>query len=373
MRRVAAFKMLLHDRSTTAGSLLGVVAIVFLVGQQLSVLFGLFTFMSVLPDHSGADIWICSKNTENVNATGSLPIRYIDRISGLDGIEWVEPVVFASGTFKREDGQYQVVQVVGVRTPRLALGPWRFYKGSPYVLFDYDGITVDRLDLKILGYPKLHQFYEINNRRVRISGITQNIRGFSGTMVFTNMVKAKEIVNFSPGRCSAIMVKVKPERDSNLIISALRSLLPRAEVISSSELSYKTRSYYIRNTGIGGSFGFSTLVGALVGIVIITLTMYTGVLHREKDFAVLRALGARKRDILIIVLSQSLMIGIVGIFIGCLLLAFFLYGTQDSRLPSYMPRMVPLYHAFFTLILCLVGSLLAMRKATRIDPASVFR
>ena len=373
MRRIAALKMLLHDRSTTAGSLLGVVAIVFLVGQQLSVLFGLFTFMSVLPDHSGADIWICSKNTENVNATGSIPLRFIDRISGLHGIEWVEPVVFASGTFKREDGQYQVVQVVGVRTPQLALGPWRFYKGSPHVLFDYDGITVDRLDLKILGYPKLHQFYEINNTRVRISGITQSIRGFSGTMVFTNMVKAKEVVNFLPGRCSAILVKVKPDTDLNLMITTLKSLVPRAEVISASDLSNKTRTYYIRNTGIGGSFGFSTLVGALVGIVIITLTMYTGVLHREKEFAVLRALGARKRDILIIVLYQSLMIGMVGILIGFLLLAFFLYGTQDSRLPSYMPRVVPLYHAFSTLILCLLGSLLAMRKATRIDPASVFR
>jgi len=373
MRRIAALKMLLHDRSTTAGSLLGVVAIVFLVGQQLSVLFGLFTFMSVLPDHSGADIWICSKNTENVNATGSLPIRYIDRISGLNGIDWVEPVVFASGTFKRPDGQYQVVQVVGVRTPRLALGPWRFYEGSSHVLFDYDGITVDLLDSKILGYPKLHNFYEINNTRVRISGITKNIRGFSGTMVFTNMVKAKEIVNYPVDRCSAILVKVKPDTNPNLMINTLSSLLPRAEVISSSELSSKTRIYYIRNTGIGGSFGFSTLVGALVGIVIITLTMYTGVLHREKEFAVLRALGARKRDILIIVLYQSLMIGIVGILIGFLLLAFFHYGTQDSRLPSYMPRMVPIYHAFSTLMLCLVGSLLAMRKATRIDPASVFR
>jgi putative ABC transport system permease protein len=373
MRRIAALKMLLHDRSTTAGSLLGVVAIVFLVGQQLTVLFGLFTFMSVLPDHSGADIWICSKNTENVNATGSIPLRFIDRISGLNGIEWVEPVVFASGTFKREDGQYQVVQVVGVRTPRLALGPWRFYKGSPHVLFDYEGITVDRLDLKILGYPTLHQFYEINNTRVRISGITQSIRGFTGTMVFTNMVKAKEIVNFSPGRCSAILIKVKPGTDLTLMMATLKSLVPRAEVISASDLSNKTRTYYIRNTGIGGSFGFSTLVGALVGIVIITLTMYTGVLHREKEFAVLRALGARKRDILIIVLSQSLMIGIVGILIGFLLLAFFLYGTHDSRLPSYMPRVVPFYHAFSTLILCLVGSLLAMRKAIRIDPASVFR
>ena len=84
MRRLAALKMLLHDRATTAGSLLGVIAIVFLVGQQLSVLFGLFSYMSVLVDHSGADIWICSKNTENVNASGSIPIRYLDRIGGLD-------------------------------------------------------------------------------------------------------------------------------------------------------------------------------------------------------------------------------------------------------------------------------------------------
>ncbi len=373
MRRLTAFKMLLHDRSTTAGSLLGVIAIVFLVGQQLSVLFGLFTFMSVLPDHSGADIWICSENTDNVNATGSIPIRYVDRISGLSGVEWVEPVVFGSGNFRRADGQFQVVQVVGVRPPRFTLGPWRFHEGSLDVLFDYDGITVDRLDLKILGYPERHQWYEINNKRVRINGITQSIRGFGGTLVFTNMLKAKEITKFSAGRCSAILVKLTPGTEVPQMIELLQSVLPRTEVISNSELSYKTRSYYIRNTGIGGSFGFSTLVGALVGIVIIMLTMYTGVLHRQKDFAVLRALGARKRDILIIVLYQSLMIGIAGIFIGFLLLALFLNGTHDSRLPSYMPQIVLMYHALGTLILCLLGSLLAMRKAIKVDPASVFR
>ena len=373
MRRTAAFKMLLHDRSTTAGSLLGVIAIVFLVGQQLSVLFGLFSYMSVLVDHSGADIWICSNNTQNVNATGSIPIRYLDRISGLSEVEWVEPVVFGSGVFKRDDGQFQVVQVVGVRPPRFVLGPWRFHEGSLDVLFDYDGVTVDRLDLKILGYPERYQLYEINDTRVRINGITQSIRGFGGTLVFTNMSKAKDIVRFSPGRCSALLIKLKPGTNVKPMIEQLQSLLPNTEVISRSELSYKTRSYYIRNTGIGGSFGFSTLIGALVGIVIIMLTMYTGVLHRQKDFAVLRALGARKWDILIIVLYQSLMIGIAGIFIGFFLLALFLNSTYDSRLPSNLPYMISIYHALGTILLCLLGSLLAMRKAISIDPASVFR
>jgi putative ABC transport system permease protein len=373
MRRRAALKMLIHDRSTSIGSLLGVVAIVFLVGQQLSVLFGLFTYMSVLVDHSAADIWVCSKNTASVNNTGSLPVRYVDRISGMPEIEWVEPLVFGGGSLKTKNGQFQAVQVIGVRSPRLAGGPWKFYKGSIDSLFDSDGITVDLLDLNILGDPELHDILEINDKRVRINGITKSIRGFAGTLVFTNMVKAKEIIKLASGRCSAILIKLKPEVDLYSMIAKLEKLLPQSEIMTSAELSAMTRTYYIRNTGIGGSFGFSTLVGALVGVVIITLTMYTGVLHREKDFAVLRALGARKRDILIVVLYQSLIIGIVGIFIGFLLLALFLSSTQDSRLPSHMPGIVPFYHALFTLFLCIIGSLFAMRKAISIDPATVFR
>ena len=49
------------------------------------------------------------------------------------------------------------------------------------------------------------------------------------------------------------------------------------------------KRYYLTNTGIGASFGFSTVIGALVGVVIIALTMYTNVLNKEKDYAVLRA------------------------------------------------------------------------------------
>ncbi len=153
----------------------------------------------------------------------------------------------------------------------------------------------------------------------------------------------------------------------------VRSVLPAAEVLSADELSRMTRIYYVKNTGMGGSFGLSTLIGALVGIIIITLTMYTGVLQRQKDFAVLRALGARKIDIFIIVLAQSLMIGVAGVFIGFLLLAGFLSGTLDSPLPSYMPLWIAPVLAGATLLMCVLGSLLAMRKAISVEPASVFR
>jgi putative ABC transport system permease protein len=373
MRSLAALKMLLHDRSTTAGSVLGVISIVFLVGQQLSVLFGLFNYMSVLVDHSGADIWVCTQYTANINGAGSMPVRYVDRISGLPDIEWVEPLVFGSGSFRTREGQYQPVQVVGVRNPRQASGPWRFYQGTQNALFDYEGITVDRLDISVLGTPQINNFYEIGDIRAKVLGITQSIRGFAGTLIFTNMVKAAEILKQPPGRCKAILVKVKPGVDVQGMIGVLRKIMPRNEVLTTAELSQRTRAYYIKNTGIGGSFGFSTLMGALVGIIIIMLTMYTSVLNRTKEFAVLRALGARKIDILIVVVSQSLIIAAIGIIIGFFFLALFLSGTLDSKLPSYMPRWIPIYHAVFTLVMALLGSLLAMRKAIKIEPATVFR
>ncbi len=373
MRSTVALKILLHDKATTAGSLIGVIAIVFLVGQQMSVLFGLFTYMSVLVDHSGADIWVCSKNTVNINSAGSVPVRYVDRVSALPEISWVEPLLFGSGTLKTKDGRNEGVQVIGLRFPRGAAGPWEFTDGSISSILEYEGASLELQDLSKYGDPKTGDIFEINDIKIKVTAITKNVKGFSGRMVFTNMVKAREILKKPPGRCSAVLIKLRDGVRRTAALERIREILPDAEVLTSSELSRKTRLYYVINTGMGGSFGFSTLVGAMVGIIIITLTMYTAVLQRQKDFAVLRALGARKIDIFIVVLSQSMIIAVVGIFIGFLLLAWFLHGTLNSPLPSYMPRQVAPMLALGTLALCMAGSLLAMRKAISVEPASVFR
>ena len=66
--------------------------------------------------------------------------------------------------------------------------------------------------------------------------------------------------------------------------------VPAAEVLTSSALSTGTRSYYIKNTGMGGSFGFSTLVGALVGGLVarIFLERHTPSGHGRAEIVVRR-------------------------------------------------------------------------------------
>jgi len=373
MRNTAALKMLFHDRASALGSIAGVVAIVFLVGQQLAIFFGLLSFTSSLADNSAADIWILSKKSDNLNSSGTLPMAYRDRAAGLRGIQWVEPLVLSGALYKRRDGNTQAVQVVGVRYPRLAGGPNRFFLAGPEALGDGEGITVDRLDLPALGRPSIGDVVELNGRRVRIKAVTDGLQGFAGSQVFTGLENARAVTGMPVDRCTDLLVKAVPGVPIEGLIDLLKRVLPRTEVFSTQNLSRSTRLYILRNTGIGVSFGFTTLIGAAVGFIIIALTMYTNVLNKSRDYAMLRALGARKRDVFVIVFLQSLYVAAIGILSGFFLLAAFLSGTRGSSLPTGMPVGAAATIAAGTLLLCLAGSVLAMRRAAKAEPAGAFR
>ena len=371
MRSLTAFRMVVHDRSSTAGALLGVVAIVFLVGQQLSVLFGLLNYMSVLVDHSGADAWVMSANLRNADAGSLISGRYIDRIIGLPEVQWAEPVLIGNGLFRTSDGSFESVRVIGTRRPRLSGGPWQFIQADERALLDLESVTVDRLDMAKLGNPALDQVTEIGSRRVRVRALTEGARGFQGTLVFASIDKVREIARTPAGRYSAILVRFDRAPDPQAMAS-LRAVLPKCSVYTTKQLSRLTRRYYIENTGIGGSFGFSTVIAVLIGVVIISLTMYTSVLGRAKDFAVMRAIGGRRRDVAVVVVSEALMIAGLGVFVGFLMLATLLNATRGSAIPSYFPLYGTPALAIGTVLVSFMGSFIALRVALKADPASVF-
>jgi putative ABC transport system permease protein len=372
VRSLTAFRMVVHDRSSTAGALLGVVAIVFLVGQQLSVLFGLLNYMSVLVDHSNADAWITSADLRNADAGNLISTRYLDRAMGFPQVEWAAPILVGNGLFRTPDGSFEAVRVVGCRRPRLAGGPWDFAEADETALLDFESVAVDRLDFEKLGRPMIGTVTEIGGRRVRVGAITDGARGFQGTLVFAPLDKVKQIAATPPGRYSAILLRFRPGTDHDDAVARLRAAMPECSVFTTAELSRLTRLYYFTNTGIGGSFGFSTAIAMMIGIVIISLTMYASVLGRYRDFAVLRALGGRRRDVAAVVFSQALMIAGVGVFIGFVLLAALLNATRGSAIPSYMPPYVPPLLAGSAVVVSLLGSLVALRQALKAEPASVF-
>lgn len=68
--------------------------------------------------------------------------------------------------------------------------------------------------------------------------------------------------------------------------------------------------------------GAIAAVSLLVGAVGIANTMFTSVLEKTKEIGTMKAIGAKNRDILMIFLFNSAMVGLVGGILGVILGAF---------------------------------------------------
>ena len=110
-----------------------------------------------------------------------------------------------------------------------------------------------------------------------------------------------------------------------------------------------------------------SLIVALVAFVAafnILTTLFVSVTQKQKDFAILRALGASRSMILKIVLKQSTLIGIIGVLLGVLLALGTSWGLTRisiSNLPSvYMLRKLPVDYDLLTYIkIALFGILIS--------------
>jgi putative ABC transport system ATP-binding protein/putative ABC transport system permease protein len=172
--------------------------------------------------------------------------------------------------------------------------------------------------------------------------------------------------------------------DSGLAVEGLRQ---RVEA-----LGFPTQTF-------GDQFrSFEDLLGklrvALLGLALVALllsclgianTMYTAVLERTKEIGVLKALGGRSRDVLLLFLAEALVIGLAGGLVGALVavglgrlgnaavdrLTQSVTGTGFDVFRTDVP--VVLVAILLAALLSTVSGLLPALRAARQDPARALR
>jgi ABC-type antimicrobial peptide transport system permease subunit len=139
----------------------------------------------------------------------------------------------------------------------------------------------------------------------------------------------------------------------------------------------RTLSNFIRYLGVTLSIIFS--IGAMVGAMI---TMYTSVANRTGEIGTLRALGFRRRSILVAFLFEAVLLAMIGCAAG-LLLASGMQLVHVSTLNwdsfseiSFRFTMTPnivLQAVLFALAMGLVGGLLPALRAARLKIVDALR
>jgi len=82
--------------------------------------------------------------------------------------------------------------------------------------------------------------------------------------------------------------------------------LPEVDVLTRDEFARKSRTYWTIKTGAGGAILTAAVLGFLIGLVVVSQTIYANTMENIEEYATLKALGAPKSLVARIVLTQGL-------------------------------------------------------------------
>jgi putative ABC transport system permease protein len=145
------------------------------------------------------------------------------------------------------------------------------------------------------------------------------------------------------GRYDSLFVIAADTEHVKQVEKEIRSLYGPDIGITTSEAILQTIQEF--TAGFGSVVSSIALVALLVGSVGIVTTMYTSVTERTREIGLMKAIGARDRNVLALFLAEAIIIGIIGASIGLVVGILGGYGAlsifASNLLSSY--QLAPRY------------------------------
>lgn len=373
-----AFRFIRYDRAKSIGIVTAIVISIFLIGQQLSLLFYLMGLMGNLVGNapiSEREIWIIEGQSRNLNAVNPIDQRLVQEIGSLADISETHPVLIAPAQAAFLDGKTASVTLVGAEAPSFVMGPvpQRISEGEITALSDRHTVSAEYYSANtwdtelFAGKP-----IEINGQRAQIGMITRNAQTFGASVMYTSLENARSLGNVSPFRVSIIIAVLQPGVDKSRAIADINQLYPQLRAWDPDALRKSTVNEILVTSNMGMSFGTLVLFAAISGFFIIGLTLYSSALDRLKDYGTLKAIGAKNGYVNRLIVTQAFLYAMIGYGIAMLLLIGFKFGVIRAGLVIEITLGFALLLLAVTLLISVGGSLFAVRKIARLEPASVF-
>ncbi len=369
-----ALKTLFADRGKLITALVGVVFSIVLVNVQGGLFLGLLKKASLLVDYGQADIWVGHKLMHNVDFAQDIPQRWVYAIRGVPGVLQAEPYLVGHSMMTLPSGGYENVVVVGSERTSLLGTAWSTSTSAAEALRQPGGIIVDEFEDAKLEFPQIGDLREIGGKRARIVGRSRGIVGFLVTpYVFTTLEQAGSYLKKPHNLCSYFLVRLAPGADAREVCREIRNRVPHVEAYTRREYGRRSIDYWMTRTGLGISFGAATMLGLLVGLVIVAQTLYASVLDRLSEFGTLKAMGARESQIYRILFVQSSSMALAGAILGLQIVAAVQNSFTSPHAPIVIPWWLSLGSCALVLAICLVSSVLPYLRIRKLDPVMVLQ
>ena len=370
-----ALKLLVNDKGKFYTLIIGIMFAVFLIMQMTSTFSGIMQRTAADIFNVGAKIWVMDPSVTSARDMVPLPNYILDAVRSMSGVKFAVPIYNGSGAVKLNSGRYQSAEVIGLDDATL-FGRPNVIQGNINAIYDNDAfIVVKNADYEKLDSPAIGTTFEINDHRGVVVAIAKAAMSglFGMPTLYTTYTRATKMLPTTRFTISYILAIPKDD----LAIASIKKQVQKLNYIARTEQEFisMNTNYYLLKTGMGMNILIMTLVSFIVGLSVAGQTFYTFVLENLDKFGALKAIGAKKSDLIQMILFQSAVVGFLGYGFG-VLLSSIIIALAKLRLANYASVVTigNLSFSFFMVLLIITfSSYIGIRKVLKIEPFDIFR
>jgi len=370
-----AFRLLVNDRAKFAALLVGITFAVFLMIEMTSLFSGILSRSSATVINIGASIWVMDPAVQTVANSIPLPDYVLDEVRSIPGVKYAVPLYSGAALLKLRDGTYQSASVLGLDDTSLFGRPMLVAGNIQDIFAENAFIAVKDSEFYKLQNPKIGTEFELNDHRGVIVGIAEVASsGLFGTpTLYTTYSRALQYIPNTRFTISYLLVEPKTAGD---VASIKRQVANSGYLaLTKDEFIEKIANFYKYQTGIGTNMLLMTLISFVIGLSISGQTFYTFILENLDKFGALKAIGAKGRELISMILFQATFVALTGYGIGVGLCSLLIWIAR-LYLPDYAAIItyVNLFLAFaMVTVIAAISSYVGVRKVLTIEPFDIFR
>lgn len=370
-----AYKLLVNDRAKFGALLVGITFAVFLMIEMTSLFAGILARSSSTVINIGASVWVMDPAVQTVANTIPLPDYVLHEVRSTPGVKYAVPLYSGGALLKLRDGTYQAANVVGLDDTSLFGRPQIISGNLQDIFADNAFIAIDDAEFYKLKNPHIGTEFELNDHRGVIVGTAKVASSalFGVPTLYTTYSRALQYIPNSRFTISYLLVEPKSAADIPNIKRHVQAAGYLA--LTRDEFVQKISSFYMYQTGIGTNMMLMTIISFVVGLSISGQTFYTFILENLDKFGALKAIGAKGRELVSMILFQASFVALTGYGVGVGLCALLIWLAR-AHLPDYAAIITyrNLVTAFVMVVaIAGISSYVGVRKVLRIEPFDIFR
>ncbi len=368
--------MLLGDRPKYLALVCGLSFAVLLMSQQGAFFLGLMLRATgPLQNVEQPDFWVADPHVRYISETRFLSDDDLNRVRSVPGVLWAEPFFTVRTNAELPSGSFRAVNLVGIDRSTMVGQPPEVTAGRLEDLRIPDAVLVEETARAKLENVKIGETLKLNDRRAVVVGYCRAKPGFdSPAVIYTSYANAIRFTPLGRKNLSYILVKVRPDADARAVQAAI-DRIPDVKAFTRQEMIDVTVNFIMKETGIGINFGFTVLLGMVVGLALSSAIFYQFTMENSRHYALLKALGTSHRTLVGMVLLQAAWLGLIGFGVGVGLTAVFTLKSREPgmELAAFLPWQLFVGTFVGTFACISLGSLMSLRHVLALDTAVVFK